>query len=76
MNLDQYLKSRALSQTEFAEVLGVTRGIVSHWIGGRAPVPAERAADIERATRGVVTRMDLRPDVFGKLRKWRRPSLT
>jgi DNA-binding transcriptional regulator YdaS (Cro superfamily) len=38
-------------------------------------VPPERAADIERMTEGKVTRMDLRPDVFGPLRKWRRGSL-
>lgn len=76
MRLSTYLKKMKLTQGEFAAVLGTTPGLVSHWVQGRHRVPPERAADIERMTEGKVTRMDLRPDVFGPLRKWRRGSLT
>ncbi len=38
---------------------------VSHW--RRRGVPLARAIAIERATAGVVTRAELRPDIFGPL---------
>lgn len=31
----------------------------------RGCIPVQRALDIERATNGVVTREELRPDIFG-----------
>jgi DNA-binding transcriptional regulator YdaS (Cro superfamily) len=65
MNLHEYMGTT--TQKEFAERLGVTPGLVSQWIVGRAPVPPERAVEIERLTRGMVTRLELRPDVFGSL---------
>jgi DNA-binding transcriptional regulator YdaS (Cro superfamily) len=65
MDLREYLEST--TQKEFAERLGVTPGLISQWMVGRAPVPPERAMEIERLTRGMVTRLELRPDVFGSL---------
>lgn len=41
--------------------LGVTVGAVHQWRGGQRPIPVERCVEIERATDGAVTRMDLRP---------------
>jgi DNA-binding transcriptional regulator YdaS (Cro superfamily) len=65
MNLHDYLTTT--TQQELADRLGVTQGIISQWVLGRVPVPPERAAAIERATQGEVTRVELRPDVFGPL---------
>jgi len=62
MDLKTYLRGR--TQSELAERLGVTQGAVSHWVTGRARVPAEMARAIERITGGEVTRVDLRPDLF------------
>ena len=50
------------SQRALAEAIGVTPGAVSQWAIGLHAVPVERAVQIERATRGTVTRRDLRPD--------------
>jgi len=40
--------------------------IVAYWRRAVKGVPAEVAADIEEAVGGVVTRHELRPDVFGE----------
>ena len=47
-----------------AEKIGVTPGAVAHWATGLKEVPAARCIAIEKACRAVVTRYDLRPDVF------------
>ena len=49
-------------QTQLANALGVTAAAVSHWVTGLRPVPIQHCFAIERATRGAVTRRDLRPD--------------
>lgn len=58
------------SQTELAEILGVTPGLVWQWINGRRVVDSKHCLAIERAvdkiSAGAVTRYDLRPDVFGE----------
>lgn len=65
MNITDYLNDASLTQQEFAALVGVTQGRVSHWLGGEK-VPAERCVVIERVTGGRVTRNDLRPDIFGE----------
>lgn len=52
-------------QVDLARRLGITAAAVNQWVKGRRPVPPERCRAIEAATGGVVTRYDLRPDVFG-----------
>ena len=52
-------------QAELARRVGVTPGAVTQWVQGRRPIPPERCRAIEAATGGVVTRYELRPDVFG-----------
>lgn len=64
--LRRYLAESGTSQGAFAQVLGVSQGMVSHWLLGKKRITAERARDIERATAGRITRYDLRPDVFGE----------
>ncbi len=48
----------------FAESLGITPQMLNHWLA-RKRVPAEYCIAVEKATQGIVTRYDLRPEVFG-----------
>lgn len=66
MTLTDYLQKHRLSQAQFAERLGVSQGMVWQWLAGRSRVTAERAVQIETATRKAVRARDLRPDLFGK----------
>ena len=50
-------------QAALAALIGKKQGHIAMWLK-RGKVPAEVCADIEGATRGVVTCRDLRPDVF------------
>lgn len=52
-------------RTALARALGVTPSMVSQWCAGFRPVSPRHCIPIEEATRGSVTRYDLRPDVFG-----------
>lgn len=61
MNLADYLTAHG-SQTELARRLGAQPQLVWQWSKGVRKVPIERCVPIERATNGVVTRKDLRPD--------------
>ena len=47
--------------------LAVTPTTVSEWRSGKRTVPIERCVEIERATEGAVTRMDLRPDDWHRI---------
>jgi DNA-binding transcriptional regulator YdaS (Cro superfamily) len=64
MKLHDYIKTT--TQAEFANLLGVTQGCVWQWLNSVIKVTAERAIQIEKATKGKVTRAELRPDLFGK----------
>lgn len=52
------------SQAALARALGVQRTTVNAWIMGRNRIPAEKAVQIEQITNKVVTKKDLRPDLF------------
>lgn len=52
------------SQVALARGCGVTQGAVWKWLHG-GTISAEKAVSVESATRGSVTRHDLRPDIFG-----------
>ncbi len=52
------------SQVNMAKAIGKKQAHVSMWIK-RGKVPAEVCRLIEQATNGVVTRYELREDVFG-----------
>lgn len=72
MKLTAYRKSQGLSQAAFAERMGAagfdcTQSLVSQWELGAVELTAERCGQIEQVTRGEVTRVDLRPDLFGPL---------
>jgi DNA-binding transcriptional regulator YdaS (Cro superfamily) len=65
MDLKKYVDNCG-SQSEAAEIIGCTQGMISHWLTGRNRMTAEKAIEIEMATDGLVLRHDLRPDIFGK----------
>lgn len=52
------------SQQALAAAIGVTQSAVAQWIASGS-VTAERSIEIERATGGLVSRCELRPDLFG-----------
>ena len=54
------------SQSQLARKLGVNRSTVNSWIHGRNRIPAEKAVSIEKLTNSLVTRNDLRPDLFNQ----------
>lgn len=63
MNLREYLnRSGRGAMKELAATLEVTAVMVCLWASGKRTVPVARAAAIEKATNGAVTRRDLRPD--------------
>lgn len=59
-----YMRRHKLSQRQFADRLGISRGMVWQWLNGYSSVTAERAKQIEDVTGGAVKRSDIRPDVF------------
>lgn len=54
------------SQAELARQLGIKPPTVSQWFTEKRPVPPRFCLPIEEATKGAVTRYDLRPDIFGE----------
>ena len=52
---------------KLARALGISSSAVSQWVKGARPVPVDRMAAIERATGGVVTRRELRPEDWAEI---------
>ena len=52
-------------QNQMAEICGVTRQAVYKWVKAGRP-PAHQCRTIEAATGALVTRYQLRPDIFGE----------
>ena len=52
------------SKTEFARACGVSRQIVSNWVHREKQVTSKHVLSVEKATRGKITRYDLRPDFY------------
>lgn len=76
MDLQEYLDSfprseRAAVREAIASAHGVTEVTVRSWANGTRRHPCTKAAVeiTEMVTAGVVTRYELRPDVFGKSNK-------
>jgi len=64
MLLAEYLADNGISQSELARRVGVSQGMVWQWLNGRRRIAAEKVLVIERATDGLVTRQELRPDLY------------
>ncbi len=58
---------------QLARAIGVTPQAITFW-KRRGRVPAERVIAVEAATGGRVTRDQLRPDLYGRPIKQRRPA--
>jgi DNA-binding transcriptional regulator YdaS (Cro superfamily) len=65
MNLSEYINQGHGTQSQLAKSLDVTPVLIHQWVKDKRQVPAERCLAIEAATSGLVTRYELRPDVFG-----------
>lgn len=50
------------SKAALARAVGVKPPVIQQWIKGARPIPAKRCVAIEKATKGAVTRQQLRPD--------------
>lgn len=71
MDLITYRTAYKVSQAAFAKLMkdagfDTSQGLVSQWESGVVAISAERAIQIEQVTDGVVTRGDLRPDLWPK----------
>ncbi len=64
MQLAEYLAEYRISQKELARRVGVTQGMVSQWLRKHRPISAEKVLPLERATDGLVSRQELRPDIY------------
>jgi len=62
MNISEYLCSNKITQASFADLVGVSIGMVNQWLTGNRPVSPEKCVIIEKITNGEVTRKDLRPN--------------
>lgn len=67
MNLSDYLRAERGRQSALCKVIGAHAPDLSRWAQGARPVPPEHCVAIERATDGVVTRRDLRPDDWHRI---------
>lgn len=65
MTLTEYFKTDIRgSKAEMAEFLGITPTWISLLISGRRKASPVLALALEKATGGLVTRQELRPDIF------------
>jgi len=53
-NLASYLRAARLTQGAFASMLNVSQPTVNRWIKGQSRPTWDKAAEIERATKGAV----------------------
>lgn len=79
MDIPTYRKDKGLSQAAFAALLTdsgspATQSLVSQWESGGTTVTADRAIQIETATRKAIHRSDLRPDLFAPRRRKSAPA--
>lgn len=63
MKLIEYLNKRNGLAETLAKSIGIPPALMSQWKTGARQVPAERCPLIERATGGMVTCEEMRPDV-------------
>lgn len=63
MDIQQYLIQSKTTQRQFAEKVGVTQGFISRLVQGEK-VPPALVIPIEKATSGVISRHELRPDIY------------
>lgn len=62
MFLSEYTSAVRGRKSELARILNLPAQLIGQWANGIRPVPVERCTAIEAATKGAVTRQDLRPN--------------
>lgn len=62
MNLSDYFAQEHGAQANLSKSTGIPAPMLSNWASGDRPIPVVRCVELERATGGVVTRKDLRPN--------------
>ena len=66
MPLREWLKSQGRgSQQKLAQTIGVSETWISLLVNGRVLCSPALATAIHQVTEGAVTRLELRPDIFG-----------
>lgn len=63
MDIKTYIKTNHITQAGFANLVGVTQGMVGHWIAGRHKITPAQAVIIEEKTGGDLKKETL---VFGE----------
>jgi DNA-binding transcriptional regulator YdaS (Cro superfamily) len=76
MDIRTYRSTTGTTQSALASLLTsagweANQSLVSQWERGELPVSAEWCARLEIVTSGKCTRLAIRPDLFGDLRKRR-----
>lgn len=70
MTLEKFFEGKPRgSKLLMAKSLGISKTWLSLVISSRKQASPELCVEIERYTRGAVSRRNLRPDVFGDIRK-------
>jgi DNA-binding transcriptional regulator YdaS (Cro superfamily) len=72
--LRKYRETLGKTPSEFASDLGIPEPTLRSLENGCRPITAERALELEQKTRGGVTRLQLRPDLFAELPKRRKAA--
>lgn len=63
----RYMKRHGLTQTQFAERMGLSQGTVSLAISGRKPLGHKAAIRIAKKTKGEIPLEEIRPDIWGRM---------
>lgn len=64
MKILAYLIKHDITQVAFAEMTGVSAGMVNQWVTGYRPVSPEKSVLIEQITKGEVSRKELHPNTW------------
>lgn len=63
MKLKAYIDQQRGRSIRLGHAIGAPAVLISQWANRKRSIPAERCPEIEKATEGIVTCEDLRPDV-------------
>lgn len=69
MQLKDWIGTKRGKQRELANQLGISPTWMNLLVSGKRVCSPELAVAIEQATEGQVTRKELRPDLFGDIKK-------
>lgn len=63
-SLQKFLDKSATSREELALRLGVSEGLVTHWLNGRRMIQPEQVLKVAKMSAWTVRPHDLRPDIY------------